>query len=213
MTLNAPKGMAIEGDTLWVADIDAVRGFNRQPARRSPASRCRGPSSSTTSRRDRTALYITDTGIDIGAGGMTHPGPDRIFRIAGRKVTIALTFKGQVGPNGITWDRRAASGSSIVPMAPAPSCAGTPGDKAPQPLATAPPMLDGVELLGGGRLLVTSWADSSLFVLDNGTVTPVAAGIAAPADIGFDRAEAGRHAATDWRTGWSCSTSAPSLAQ
>src|SRR6185295_7047998 len=28
--LNGPKGMAIVGDTLWVADIDAVRGFNRR---------------------------------------------------------------------------------------------------------------------------------------------------------------------------------------
>ncbi|MGI8521603.1 MAG: hypothetical protein ACR2MC_13575, partial [Actinomycetota bacterium] len=30
VTLHAPKGMAIVGDTLWVADIDAVRGFNRK---------------------------------------------------------------------------------------------------------------------------------------------------------------------------------------
>src|SRR5258707_2917915 len=27
-TLNAPKGLALAGDTLWVADIDAVRAFN-----------------------------------------------------------------------------------------------------------------------------------------------------------------------------------------
>src|SRR4051812_20453469 len=30
VTLNAPKGMAIKGDTLWVADIDAVRSFNKK---------------------------------------------------------------------------------------------------------------------------------------------------------------------------------------
>src|SRR5262249_53267085 len=29
-TLDAPKGLALVGDTLWVADIDAVRGFNRR---------------------------------------------------------------------------------------------------------------------------------------------------------------------------------------
>src|SRR3989449_5496282 len=28
VTLNAPKGMALRGDTLWLADIDAVRAFN-----------------------------------------------------------------------------------------------------------------------------------------------------------------------------------------
>ena len=29
-TLHAPKGMAIVGDTLWVADIDALRAFNKR---------------------------------------------------------------------------------------------------------------------------------------------------------------------------------------
>src|SRR5882672_6194230 len=28
VTLNAPKGMAVLGDTLWVADIDVARAFN-----------------------------------------------------------------------------------------------------------------------------------------------------------------------------------------
>src|SRR5256885_8154331 len=28
VTLHAPKGMALNGDTLWVADIDVVRAFN-----------------------------------------------------------------------------------------------------------------------------------------------------------------------------------------
>ena len=27
---NGPKGMALVGDTLWVADVDAVRAFNRK---------------------------------------------------------------------------------------------------------------------------------------------------------------------------------------
>src|SRR6478672_9129851 len=28
--LDAPKGIALHGDTLWVADIDVLRGFNRK---------------------------------------------------------------------------------------------------------------------------------------------------------------------------------------
>src|SRR2546422_7709536 len=37
VTLNAPKGLAIRGDTLWVADIDVVRAFDARTgaARRS----------------------------------------------------------------------------------------------------------------------------------------------------------------------------------
>src|SRR4051812_7531292 len=30
VVLDAPKGMAIHGDTLWVCDIDVLRAFNRK---------------------------------------------------------------------------------------------------------------------------------------------------------------------------------------
>ena len=188
VTLNGPKGMAITGDTLWVADIDAVRGFNRKTG--APIASIPVPGAKFLN--DITAgpdgLYITDTGIHIGADGkMTHPGPDRVFKIAGRKVTTALTFKGQPAPNGITWDST-ASRFVIVPNGDTTIVSWAPGDSAPQRVATAPTMMDGVEALGGGRYLVTSWADSSLNLVADGKVTRIAAGIAAPADIGFDRA-------------------------
>jgi len=188
VTLHGPKGMAIVGDTLWVADIDAVRGFNRKTG--APIASIPVPGAKFLN--DITAgpdgLYITDTGIHIGANGkMTHPGPDRVFKIAGRKVTTALTFKGQPAPNGITWDST-ASRFVIVPNGDTTIVSWAPGDSAPQRVATAPTMMDGVEALGGGRYLVTSWADSSLNLVADGKVTRIAAGIAAPADIGFDRA-------------------------
>ena len=50
----------------------------------------------------------------------------------------------------------------------------TPGSNATIPLATTRGQLDGVEIIDAERLLVTSWTDSSLSVLENGTVTPVA---------------------------------------
>jgi hypothetical protein len=188
VTLNAPKGMAIVGDTLWVADIDAVRGFNRKSGALVANIAVPGAKFLNDVTAGPDGLYITDSGIHIGAGGsMTHPGPDRVFKIAGRKVTTAMTFKGQVAPNGITWDST-ASRLVMVPMGDSTIVSWTPGDSAPQPLAKAPPMMDGVEALGGGRYLVTSWADSSLNLVADGKVKRIAAGIAAPADIGFDRA-------------------------
>ena len=189
VTLNAPKGMTIVADTLWVADIDAVRGFNRKTG--APVASITVPGAKFLN--DVTAgpdgIYITDTGVHFGAGGkMTHPGPDRVFKIAGRKVTTALTFKGQPGPNGITWDST-ASRFVVVPMSDSTIVSWAPGDSAPQPVAKGPPMMDGVEPLGGGRYLVTSWADSSLNLVADGKVTRLAGQIASPADIGFDRAD------------------------
>ena len=91
VTLDAPKGMAIVGDTLWVADIDHVRAFNKRTGARSPTSTF-GAEGHVPERRRRRwpdgAVYVTDTGILFDdKGAMSHPGTDQIFKIVGRKAT------------------------------------------------------------------------------------------------------------------------------
>jgi sugar lactone lactonase YvrE len=100
--LNAPKGLAIKGDTLWVADIDAARAFDKRSGKPitsvSLAGRARFLNDAVVGPDG--AIYMTDTGAtDTG-----HPGPDQVFRIEGRKATVAFTFPDKPGPNGITWD-------------------------------------------------------------------------------------------------------------
>ena len=89
------------------------------------------------------------------------------------------------GPNGITWDG-AGRRFIIVPFMGKTIVEWTHGSKQVTALGAAKGQLDGVEVLGGGRVLFTSWADSSLDVLDNGTVTTVSTGLPSPADIGVD---------------------------
>jgi hypothetical protein len=98
---------------------------------------------------------------------------------------VALETDSLAGPNGITWDG-AGKRFIVVPFLGPVVRAWTPGSRQLTALGTTKGQLDGVELLDGNRLLITSWADSSLFVLDNGTVTPVAGGLPSPADIGVD---------------------------
>jgi hypothetical protein len=74
----------------------------------------------------------------------------------------------------------------VVPFMGKTIVAWAPGSKQVTALGTTKGQLDGVEMLGGGRVLFTSWADSSLDVLDNGTVTTVSTGLPSPADIGVD---------------------------
>ena len=191
--LNAPKGMAISGDTLWVADIDAARAFDKKsgkPILTVPlAGRARFLNDAVVGPDG--AIYMTDTGLaDDGKGGMAHPGPDRIFRIEGRKASVALEFADKPGPYGITWDS-AGSRFVIVPFGAKSIFQWAPGDSTARVIAEGPGMMDGVEPLGDGRLLITSWADSSLFVLDAGKITRLLGGLPGPADIGFDR-ERGR---------------------
>jgi len=190
VTLNAPKGLAIIGDTLWVADIDAVRAFNKRT----------GAAIATVDLRPMQAtflndvvigpdgsVYVTDTGIRFAANGATsHPGKDRIFRITGRKATVALASDSLLqAPNGIAWD--GAGGQFIVgPFNGKSVIAWKAGDSTVTPVATGPGAYDGIEVLADGRILVTSWADSAVHAISNGAMTKVIANVDGPADIGVD---------------------------
>jgi hypothetical protein len=186
--LNAPKGMAIVGDTLWVADIDAVRGFNRRTGAPVATINVRGARFlNDVAVGPDGALYLTDSGLGIDPKtGMGHPGPDRIYRIgADRKAAVALQDSSLAAPNGIAWDSAGRS-FVVVPFFGQQLVRWAPGDSALQPLATGKGQHDGVEPIGNGRFLVTSWVDSSLNVVEDGRVTRVATGVPSPADLGWD---------------------------
>jgi len=180
-TLNAPKGMAITGDTLWVADIDAVRAFNRRTGAPAGSVRVTGAKflNDITAGPDGT-LYITDSGL---GPKFSHPGPDRIYQIKGGKASIAFESKDLAAPNGIAFMDEALL---VAPFMGTSLVAWSPGDTTARPIGTGPGQQDGIEILPDNRLLVTSWADSSLFILDDGKATRVAYPLPSPADIGFD---------------------------
>lgn len=188
VTLNAPKGLAVQGDTLWVTDIDAVRAFNATTG---------APLFSVDLGRQATflndpaigpdgAVYITDTGIRFDAqGNISHPAPDKVFRIApDHKATVALQGDTLHRPNGITWDT-ALKRFIIVPFGGGQIFEWHPGDANPTVIAMGPGGYDGVEL-GRGNMLVSSWTDSSVSAYQGGTETKLITGVASPADIGYD---------------------------
>lgn len=191
--LNAPKGMAIVGDTLWVADIDAVRGFNRKTGR--PVATIDLAPMGATFLNDIAVgpgdtLYVTDTGVRFDATGtMSHPGADRVFAIAGRTPSVAVEGTILSGPNGATWD--SAGRRLLVAPFSGPTLLGwTPAGRAPNPqrLAAGPGSFDGIGFLPDGRLVVSSWADSSVYAVQgDSAMTRLITGLEAPADLGIDR--------------------------
>jgi sugar lactone lactonase YvrE len=188
VTLNGPKGLAISGDTLWVADVDFARAFNKRTGAPIANVTIRGRVKFLNGAAvgPDGAIYMTDTGIIFGAKGeMSHPGPDQVLRITRGGATVALTSPKLEAPNGITWDSK-ENRFVIVSFAGKGIFGWKPGSKDVQLLGNGPGQQDGVAVLPDGRILATSWADSSLFVLDKGQTRKVATGIASPADIDFD---------------------------
>ena len=176
--LHAPRGMAITGDTLWAADVDAVRGFHR--------------------RTGAPLATVSFAGVDVGFLNDVTPGPDgalyvtdtgknRVYRLAGGQVAVALGDSALGGPNGITWDAANAR-FLVVPYGGGHAIFGwRAGSTTLDTVGTsAGARFDGVEVLGGGRVLVASQADSSLHLFAGGTGRPVVRTAGQPADIGVD---------------------------
>jgi dipeptidyl aminopeptidase/acylaminoacyl peptidase len=189
VTLNAPKGTALRGDTLWVTDIDAVRAFDATSGALVRTVDLSGQGAvflNDAAFGPDEALYITDTGVIFDTdGSMTHPGPDRIFRIAADgSVSVAATGDTLAGPNGILWDQ--AGNRFIVVAFGGPSVfAWHSGEPTPSVIASGPGGFDGV-VMAQRRLLVSSWADSTVSAYETGREVKVITGVPGPADIGYD---------------------------
>jgi sugar lactone lactonase YvrE len=188
VVLNAPKGMAVLGDTLWVADIDVARAFNaRTGALLDSVKLDSAVFLNDVAVAATGAIYITDTGIRFDdVGNVLHPGPDRVFRIGpDRKVTIAVRSDSLGWPNGITVDAAGRRFIIVAFGAAKTVLSWKPGDRAPHAIAKGPGQFDGVEV-AGARILVSSWADSTVSAYETGQEVKVITGVPAPADIGYD---------------------------
>lgn len=189
VVLNAPKGLALNGDTLWVADIDVVRAFNSRtgvPIDTVSLAKLGAVFLNDIAVGLTGTLYITDTGIRFDdVGNVLHPGPDRVFRVnTDRSVTQVLRGDTLGRPNGIALDpvgRRFI----IVEFGGRFVLGWKPEDKAPTVIAKGPGGFDGV-VVTGGKILVSSWTDSTVSSYETGQEVRVIGGIPSPADIGYD---------------------------
>lgn len=186
--LDAPKGMALVHDTLWIADIDQVRAFDARTA--APVATVLVPGAiflNDIAAAPDGSLYVTDTAIRFGANGaVEHPGTDQIFRIGpDRKVSVAIKSDSLGRPNGIAWDA-ANQRFLVVPFGSTSLLAWKPGATSVATLMAGSGQFDGVEIANDGAIWVSSWADSSVYRYAKGQGSNLIKNVPSPADIGYD---------------------------
>ncbi len=185
--LSAPKGSAIHGDTLFVADIDAVRLFDRTSGRQLGSRVIRGATflNDVAAGPDGT-IYFTDSGLRAAGAGLASTGTDAVYRFDARGNAVAIIRGDSLGrPNGITVD---ASGAYVVTFG---SGAAYHLDAAGLRTAFPKPphgQLDGIVEVAGGPFYISSWEDSSVVAVNppSDLYTMRVHGVPSPADIGYD---------------------------
>ena len=185
--LDAPKGMAISGGVLYVADIDAVRTFDRATGRAAGKVVIPGATflNDVAAAPDGT-IYVSDSGFKQGKADLEPTGSDAIYRIdkGEGKAKKVIRDRGLGNPNGLLAD---AEGVWVVSFGSGQIYrVSREGRKeAGENLPTG--QLDGIVQVADGALLVSSWEGSSILrgFPGAGFLANVT-GVASPADIGYD---------------------------
>jgi len=182
VTLHAPKGLLISGDTLYVTDIDHVRGFDKK----------NGGQKVSIDLRAFKPKFLND--LTRGYSGMiyvTDTGTNRIFRIDpanGNKVSVFASGPKLASPNGISFS---AAGRELVF-----ANAGT-GELywldehgKPSKFETDKKLdrgLDGIGFDKEGNLYVSTFTGGKIYRIDRqGGVKQFMTDIVTPADISLD---------------------------
>ena len=175
---HAGRGMALQGDTLWVADVDGIHGFHRETGEQLLFV-------------DMTAFepgFLND--IDVGPGGavyVTDTGASAVYRIRPGDPETVLEGEALGNPNGILWDadRNAfwlapwSGGTELRLWDPATG-------EVTRPWRTEPAgNMDGL-VLWNGHLLVASQADSAIHAVSSDRSGPYISTDGRPADLGLD---------------------------
>jgi glucose/arabinose dehydrogenase len=182
--LDAPKGSAIVGDTLYVADISRLREFDATSGK--PKGQI--PLAGATFANDVAAgpdgkVYVSDSGIKIDDKGVTPTGTDAVYVVDKGKAKVLAKGDDLGHPNGLLWanDRLwvVTFGSGEIYSL---DKAGKKSDAEKLPKGA----LDGI-IAVGDSIFVSSWEAQGVFKgKPGGNWDFVLSGLRAPADIGFD---------------------------
>lgn len=188
VTLNAPKGLAIANGQLWVSDIKFVRSFDLKSGMPKENFEIAGASFLNDVSATNGKIYVTDTGVKMGAKDFEPTGTDSVIELdfskpSGQRMRVVAKGKELGRPNGV-W----AADKNIYVNTFGSNEVYRLDDKGQKQDVTKTPKggLDGL-VWAGDWILVSSWEGSAIYKGKlGGAFEPVFTNLKAPADIGFD---------------------------
>jgi sugar lactone lactonase YvrE len=183
--LNAPKGMTLAGDKLYVADISFVRIFDRKTG--APAGEVEVKGSTFLnglSTGPDGSVYVSDSGLKAG---FEPTGTDAVYRIEPakkNKLSTVAKNKDLGRPNGLAADQ---SGVWAVTLGTGELYRISPKGQKEASVKLPKGQLDGLVALDGGTVLVSSWEAQAVYRgAGAGPFEAVITGVKSPAGIGYD---------------------------
>jgi len=180
--LNAPKGLGILGDNLYVADLTVVRKFNRKTGK--PAGEIKIPGSTYLNdiASDGKSVYVTDSGLKGGAKGFEPTGTDAVWRITNDKPEKIASGSDLNRPNGV----EIAEGKVWVVSFGSNELYQIANGKKTSVAKLPKGSLDGLVHLSDGSFLVSSWDGKAVYRGKGDSFQTIVDNVDSPADIGYD---------------------------
>lgn len=183
--LDAPKGMAISGDTLYVTDVTVLRRFEAKSGKQKDDVAIAGASFLNDVTPDgQGGVYLTDSGL---AADFSGNGGDAVYHVDRDGKVKALAKGKELGnPNGIWFDGKGTLwvvtfGSGELYDLDAKT--GKRGQATKLPTG----QLDGIVGLEGGDLAITSWEGKCVYRgKPGGEWSAIVKDVESPADLGYD---------------------------
>ena len=184
VTLHAPKGLVMKGDTLYVADIDCVRLFVRTTG--APAGETCFPGATFLNGLGidgNGALYVTDSGLNPD---FSPSGTDALWRFTPDGETSKVQQGDSLGrPNGVAFS---GGDGFVVTFGSGEIYRFGPDYRRRTVLPGAEGrQLDGIVFTRDGGYLFSSWGDRAVHRVDaEGATSRLVEDVESPADIGYD---------------------------
>jgi hypothetical protein len=184
--LHGPKGAAISGNILYVADHDEVHLFELPSGKQITSVKIPGSTFlNGITPGGGGSVYTTDMGATSDDGNFVSSGTDAVYQVfPDGRYEVIIKDKDMGWPNGIV-----VNGKHLIVVTFQSNEVYRVLENGQRYMLPAPPTgsLDGLLAMDDGSLIMSSWAGSAIYRLDkNGSYSTVVDSLESPSDIGYD---------------------------